>query len=523
MPAKPPTRPEPPGPGERPLCERGDVIYCRTAAGRPFTGKVLAHGEHGCTVENGGKPHKVRWEHYLGHRSRANVKLSIMDEGEDGFLAQDEHGRTRYYADPLTVGEEDLEEPLGKALQLAGRSRIEATAPIDRLLDLRVDQARETLAKAVKGGVGLSLQPVTDKAGHQTKRWKRNAPEEKGERRQAAAPEPPAGHKGAKKGDKVKFKAGDFAGEGTLESFGRKGGWVRDKSGRPHKVDWSEIAERDQPDPREPAAAKPVENRQEPAKSADSADKAPAKGIRARREAAKAKPDAKRPFYDEAEHEAAPHTDQVRQPHATWEDLAKHGEKAVAHFTSALGQVANAMHLRTDVQLPEGMTDEHLSGKDGFLFVAPLKSAARAKEKVDADYEGDWSKLKDLVRATISVSSVDEIHQAIAEVKKAGLELAAKPKDRFAKPTRDGYRDLTVLVKVDGGMLAELQFHLKHMTHAKNEGHKHYEAQRSLQAKYGEDEPGDHWSTEDHSAFYGARQAQQEVYGQAWKAAGGGT
>jgi hypothetical protein len=465
-----------PSPGDRPVVERNDEIYFRDKAGKAvYIGKVLAHGEHGCTVDRSGKRHQIRWENVLGHKTRVQPALSIVDEGEDGFVAKNKSsGQLRYVHDPLTTGEEDLDEsPLAKNLALMARPTIMPSA-IERIADMRRAQV-SMLAKAIANRPGLSLQPVTDAKGHQTKRWKKTGQDQR------------AGHHDAKEGDRVKFAGG----EGTILSHGPKGAHVQDAQGKVHKVAWGDVHER-----------------------------SPGRDIHQRLDRLaerRGDPKPHKPFFGDGETDHLPGTHEVAQPHASWSDLQKHGQEAVEHFEKVLGGIAKAMGLRVDVELPEGMTDEHAASGDGFLFVAPLKSEKRAKEKVEADYEGDWSKLKDLVRASISVPSVADIHEALRRVKESGLEMAAQPKDRFAKPTQEGYRDLNTLWTLPNGMIAELQFHISPMLAAKNEGHKHYETQRSIQAKHaGSSEPDESWSDEEHEQFYSSRKAQKDLYTGVW-------
>lgn len=108
------------------------------------------------------------------------------------------------------------------------------------------------------------------------------------------------------------------------------------------------------------------------------------------------------------------------------------------------------------------------------------------------------------------------MHAAIAAVQEAGLELAQKPKDRFSAPKKEGYRDLLTVVKLPNGMLAEIQYHLKPISAAKSAAHKDYEHVRTLEAKYGDDEPSDSWSPEDHKSYYAAMKRQRDVYDAAW-------
>lgn len=461
-----------PAPGDRPVVERNDEIYFRDKAGKAvYIGKVLSHGEHGCTIDRKGKRHKIHWENVLGHKTRVQPALSIVDEGEDGFVAKNKSsGQLRYVHDPLTTGEEDLDDsPLAKNLALMARPSIMPSA-IERIAEMRREKV-SMLAKAIANRPGLSLQPVTDAKGRQTQRWKKTAQDEK------------AGHHDAKEGDRVKFSGG----EGVIIAHGPKGARVQTADGKLHKVAWGDVQDR--------SRGKPEGSGQESKPRAGEA----------------------KPFFEDGETDHLPGTHEVAQPHKDWGDLKKHGEEAVQHFEKVLHGVAKQMGLRVDVTLPEGLTDDHVNSGDGFLFVAPLKSEKRAKEKVDADYGGDWSKLKDLVRATVAVPRIEDIHEALAKVKASGLEMAAQPKDRFAKPTKEGYRDLNTLWKLPNGMVAELQFHVAPMLAAKNEGHKHYEAQRSIQAKHGgADDPDDAWSDEDHEQFYAARKAQKDLYSGVW-------
>lgn len=209
----------------------------------------------------------------------------------------------------------------------------------------------------------------------------------------------------------------------------------------------------------------------------------------------------------------------LRQPAKSWEELTTKGEEGLAEFKGKLGKVAEALKLRTDVKSPE---DLGTAGEGSFLFVAPNKSEARAAEKVQADYGGDWSQLRDMVRASIVVDNIDQLKDAVAKVNAAGLSFAGKPKNKFAKPTPEGYRDLNTLVRLENGMVAELQFHVRDMIVAKEKAHDAYARQQKLQRKNGSEEPNDKWSAADTRKFEELRAEQVKLYGDAWKAATGG-
>src|SRR5690606_3783157 len=101
------------------------------------------------------------------------------------------------------------------------------------------------------------------------------------------------------------------------------------------------------------------------------------------------------------------------------------------------------------------MLPEDWENERGYLFIGPLKKEDRAREKVEADYEGDWSQLRDMVRATIAVPMVTQLPKVLRELEAAGMELAQKPKNNLVKPLPGGYRDINMIIKLPNGMLAE--------------------------------------------------------------------
>lgn len=324
-------------------------------------------------------------------------------------------------------------------------------------------------------GPGLQKKQITDKNGVQTTKWV-----------SADQGSPPA-----QRGQHVGFKNGEHSGHGEVTASGQHGVTVKDQAGGEHRVlhekvthHWGgEGAPTESPHAEQPAGSKP-----------DGA------------------------LFDPSHIESLP--DKVNQPVQSWEELVEKGTEGLEHFKGMMGKVGQAMGLKSGMK-PEALTPEDWASEDGFMFIAPLKGAKRAAEKCKADYGGDWSQLRDIVRGTISVPTMGHIKQAIEHMKAAGLEIAQKPKNRFDKPTAEGYRDLMTFVKLPNGMVAELQLHVKQMTLAKEKGHKDYEITRTLQGKYGEGEPSDKWSDEDHTKFYEALNSQKEIYVSAWAAASG--
>lgn len=455
---KPATKPGQPQ-GEQRSAYVGDEVYFHKAGG-PVSGKVVATGRHGCTVEHGGAHHKLKWEHVAGHKKRAQLRYNVVDHGEDGIIVEDGAGQRRYLAMP----NEAKDDPM-VAKSMGQRPY---------LLFMKA-----TPAPSAPPGPGLSKKVLTDKNGVQTSRWV-----------SIGAGGPPA-----QRGQHVGFENGEHKGHGEVVAAGQDGVTVKDRSNGMHGLHHDKITHH-----WEGEGAPTHAPHEEQAAGANAA----------------------KPTQLFSEQDLAGLPDKVNQPCKSWEDLVSKGTEGLAQFREQLGKVAQVMGLDSGKK-PEDITPEEWENDKGFLFLAPLKGEKRAKEKCEADYGGDWSQLRDVVRATISVPGMSNVTQALSHLKSVGIQLAQKPKDRFAKPTDEGYRDLMTIVKLPNGMLAELQIHVKAMTLAKEKGHKDYEVTRSLSAKYGEAKPSDKWEAGDKAKFEESLSAQKEIYDTVWtKAQGGG-
>lgn len=326
-------------------------------------------------------------------------------------------------------------------------------------------------------GPGLAKKQITDKNGVQTTRWVSTS----------------AGGPPAQKGQHVGFANGEHRGHGQVSAAGRDGVTVKDGAGGDHRVPHEKITHHWQGDGAPDAS--PHDQAQAPSTPAPSK------------------------LFTDADLANLP--DKVNQPAKSWDELVEKGTEGLNQFREQLGKVAQVMGLQSGKK-PEDITPDEWESDKGFLFLAPLKGEKRAREKVESDYGGDWSQLRDMVRATISVPGMANVTQALSHLKSVGIELAQKPKDRFSKPTDEGYRDLMTIVKLPNGMLAELQIHVKAMTLAKEKGHKDYEVTRSLIGKYGEP-PSDKWDAADKAKYEAAVQAQRDLYDTVWTKATGGS
>lgn len=74
---------------------RGDEVYYDHPRGAR-SGTVLAHGEHGCTIQCGKQRHKVKWDRILGHKKRSEQHYAVVEDGEDGMVVADKAGRRRF-------------------------------------------------------------------------------------------------------------------------------------------------------------------------------------------------------------------------------------------------------------------------------------------------------------------------------------------------------------------------------------------------------------------------------------------
>lgn len=104
-----------PAPQDRPAVEIGDELYFHHPQTGPRSGKVIAHGAHGVTLQCAtGQRYPVRWNQLLGAKQRLTQDFEIVERGEDGAVVADDRGRRRFLRWPKAE-EEPMEPPLKKA------------------------------------------------------------------------------------------------------------------------------------------------------------------------------------------------------------------------------------------------------------------------------------------------------------------------------------------------------------------------------------------------------------------------
>ena len=150
------------------------------------------------------------------------------------------------------------------------------------------------------------------------------------------------------------------------------------------------------------------------------------------------------------------------------------------------------------------------------VIVGPVKTSDSASRKVSAKYNGDFSRLTDVIRATIVVPKYAQIGPAMAamkaELSQRGWSIVeGSGENKFVTPTSAGYRDVSMLIKAPNGQVAEIQVNTSSMWYAKStDGHTLYEQSRLLDLKQDR-------TPEENAELDRLLKAQSDLYGQAWE------
>ncbi|SFS09837.1 PAAR domain-containing protein [Sphingomonas jatrophae] len=110
----------------------------------------------------------------------------------------------------------------------------------------------------------------------------------------------------------------------------------------------------------------------------------------------------------------------------------------------------------------DGVADDVARQVGGTVAKAPIKSQARALEKVMNDYDGDASRIKDLARNTVIVPE-DKIPQATQLLREQGVAI------KEITPSRGslGYSGVNGTMKTGTGLTGEIQVNSPEMIYAK--------------------------------------------------------
>jgi hypothetical protein len=112
--------------------------------------------------------------------------------------------------------------------------------------------------------------------------------------------------------------------------------------------------------------------------------------------------------------------------------------------------------------------------KEGItLKVADIKNKKRAQEKLNGKYEGDISKLMDVVRCSFYCDTVEQVEKLGKQIEKQKKVLLKR--DRIQTPNERGYRDLKYCIEIKNSQPAEIQIKLNPIEKADEKTHRIYE------------------------------------------------
>ena len=173
--------------------------------------------------------------------------------------------------------------------------------------------------------------------------------------------------------------------------------------------------------------------------------------------------------------------------------LAAEGKAVPGQLPHSSVMQMDEMFNKADRELPHfHSTNQQIADQAGAKYKdAPLKGIPRSVEKTGADYAGDASKMKDLVRGTFVVNTPDEANNLIRslhenhQVESNGYRNLLDPN---ITPV-DGYRDAKMNVKLPSGISGEIQINYPEMLEAKAIAHKLYEERRTIEGSLGNRQP----------------------------------
>jgi hypothetical protein len=116
--------------------------------------------------------------------------------------------------------------------------------------------------------------------------------------------------------------------------------------------------------------------------------------------------------------------------------------------------------------------------------LAPIKGVARTAEKTATEYDNDPSRMRDIVRGTITANTPEQAKSLIDTLRQRFKVTAVK--DSISPGTEPrgatGYRDANLTVEINGHP-TEIQISTPEMLAAKKLGHKLYKEQRAIEAQ----------------------------------------
>lgn len=150
----------------------------------------------------------------------------------------------------------------------------------------------------------------------------------------------------------------------------------------------------------------------------------------------------------------------------------------------------------------------------GEAITPEIKGSERAVQKIETDYKGNASLIKDLLRGTVVSERIAAIESAVARLLREFPDAVVK-RNLFAEAesTLDGYRDVLMNVRIDGHV-AEVQVSIPEMIAAKRELHPLY-VERATMLRTAEN-AGRELTHAEFARFVELSAAMREGYEAAW-------
>jgi hypothetical protein len=185
------------------------------------------------------------------------------------------------------------------------------------------------------------------------------------------------------------------------------------------------------------------------------------------------------------------------------DDLYAKAKKDEPQFVQSLNQIAHSVGA-----------EAHFTPSEYAEPGTTLKSRKSAERKMNNEYGGDPTQLRDIIRGTVVSDRIENVRAAAAQFIEWNKANIVKVKDRIVNPTTEGYRDIAINFRTPSGLIAEVQFNTPVMIREKDlgDGHKIYEKLRDLKAN----------PDFDQAQRDALIKRSQEVYNQAYQEGGNG-
>jgi hypothetical protein len=152
---------------------------------------------------------------------------------------------------------------------------------------------------------------------------------------------------------------------------------------------------------------------------------------------------------------------------------------------SRISEYLDTLYARAEAATPEftSYLNDLAETTNGTAQIRPEpKSRKRALDKIDK-YEGDASRLTDLMAGRIVFERVDDVYDALSALVASENIRVVNFEDRILTPQPSGYRDITMNIELSNGHIAELRLELGTLTeYSNNIEHALYEVYRDLKA-----------------------------------------